>query len=494
MLWGVWVAVILQIYLNIEISRYTLATGESIFTGLCRVSGIMAPLFIFLMVTSWIIPGWAISAGRALKFLIVGARNYGSAIFWSFVCYGFIIYFAILFQFNWTWRRALNLIMAISFLILIFALSAIPSNEAWEEALWGFGQVGTIEEEYGVAEFLTIVIYAGQGGMSNSFISIMLREGGAGIAKYFVFVNNPLRIELVQDLSKMSYTSNADLLNKKLDISKVNRIGGYIYTETKYNQRKFRYWFLLTSLVHIFFSIFYIAGTLIATAIAISLFYFDQIPTNNITYPIQVATILESLYNSNWKNVFLVSYFLVQFTTQTFVIDYCAKIFADIIFTNWRVAQFAPNVSWIFLYMFIVWLMTCMGMTIHQQVTQTIQYPAIVRSTVMSGISVAILAPLVLYVNFRFLPTSAKPGIDSILAISALTLIYVAFFGIQIFGENWYAVFIAYIILSILCIIAFIYHKLWKIENLKKWVPNIFSIFFLRNLSVLIKYYNCFLE
>ena len=47
-IWGAVIGITLQFFLNMEIERYTLATGESVFVGLSRIFKKFAPLWFML--------------------------------------------------------------------------------------------------------------------------------------------------------------------------------------------------------------------------------------------------------------------------------------------------------------------------------------------------------------------------------------------------------------------------------------------------------------
>ena len=63
----------LQFWINCEIGRYTLATGESIYARFSRLSRQFAWLFILLNLLGWILPGWARACSGVLRALTAGA-------------------------------------------------------------------------------------------------------------------------------------------------------------------------------------------------------------------------------------------------------------------------------------------------------------------------------------------------------------------------------------------------------------------------------------
>ena len=72
MVWAAVLGVFLQLWINFEVGRWTIATGETVYTGYSRVWRGFAPLFILITMLSWIAPGWGRASGLALKALLVG--------------------------------------------------------------------------------------------------------------------------------------------------------------------------------------------------------------------------------------------------------------------------------------------------------------------------------------------------------------------------------------------------------------------------------------
>ena len=73
--WACMLGVITQYFLNMEIERWTLATGESAITGFCRLSMFWAWIMLALNIVPWVWPGWATGAGQILSWMIWGATE-----------------------------------------------------------------------------------------------------------------------------------------------------------------------------------------------------------------------------------------------------------------------------------------------------------------------------------------------------------------------------------------------------------------------------------
>eukprot|EP01100_Stratorugosa_tubuloviscum_P011956 TRINITY_DN545_c1_g1_i3.p1 TRINITY_DN545_c1_g1~~TRINITY_DN545_c1_g1_i3.p1 ORF type:complete len:543 (-),score=138.58 TRINITY_DN545_c1_g1_i3:53-1681(-) len=459
MVWIVWVSAILQSYVNVEVYRYTAATGESIFTGFSRVHPFFSILSLFLLFTIFIVPSWAQSAGIALKILIVGLNGAGSISSWTYICVGSIIYYFLITRFHWRTRRFVCAIMSIIIIILLCPLASIPSTDSWHDVFDGFVKFPTITEEAGVVGFLDIFNGVGLGALANGSISMSFREDKSGMCALIPFRSNPFY---------------KPTLNK-IDIT------GYSYNETQENQKKFntllRFFFFFNFIFSVILVIF---TALIPIAIGYDLFYGEtsQTPITTVGNIQITSEKINELFGSNWQNIYLLFCFLAVFTTQIIITDMYAKIIAEIFYANWKLPQLAPEVGWIYLYAFIVWIMAGLSMIIYQQATGIIEFPPIVNSRTMVSVSMGVLTPILLYINLRFLPISAKPGIDNIIAMILVSLVYGAFIGYKIFGDNWYFFIPNFAVLALCTIICFIYHKLWKFENLKKWLPSIGTFFF----------------
>ena len=70
--WAAWIGVTIQFFLNMEIERYTLATGESAVVGFLRLSRVFGPVFLLCGSLPWIWPGWATGAGTILSWQLGG--------------------------------------------------------------------------------------------------------------------------------------------------------------------------------------------------------------------------------------------------------------------------------------------------------------------------------------------------------------------------------------------------------------------------------------
>ncbi len=87
MVWAAVVGVFLQMWINFEVGRWTIATGETVFTGYSRVWRGFGLVFILFTILGWLAPGWGRASGSALKALLVGPDGWGSDTFWTVITF-----------------------------------------------------------------------------------------------------------------------------------------------------------------------------------------------------------------------------------------------------------------------------------------------------------------------------------------------------------------------------------------------------------------------
>ena len=83
LLWAAAIGIFLQLWVNIEIGRWTIVTGESPFTGMARVLKFLVYLFVFMIFVGKFLPGCARETGIALRDLIFGPGHDSPPWLWT---------------------------------------------------------------------------------------------------------------------------------------------------------------------------------------------------------------------------------------------------------------------------------------------------------------------------------------------------------------------------------------------------------------------------
>lgn len=203
LLWVVGVAALLQTLLNVELMRYTMATGEPIFTGFMRTRphptfwAWTYSLFYFFQM-GW--PGWAGAAAGAIFFL--GAKRLpgpAEARMVYVIGVGLFLLCGLILTFGRRIERTLevlNWIMVTAILagLGVLALLFVPV-QTWVTALTGFAgfdlRTGSFQFLPPGADFFLLgafAAFAGGGGVANLTLSNWARDKGYGMSSTIGFI------------------------------------------------------------------------------------------------------------------------------------------------------------------------------------------------------------------------------------------------------------------------------------------------------------------
>jgi hypothetical protein len=192
LLWVASASILLQMILNQEMIRYTVATGEPIFTGFMRTRpgpAFWGPLYAFLLFMQIGWPGWALAAATAIatgfKGSLTTAVDHHTILLWGYVTFfvslGIIalgkkvektLEFAEWFMVAW-----------ILIFLLIIGLFC-TSGATWQKVCLGFLGLGGRPIPQGGDWLLlaSFAAYAGMGGITNGTITNWVRDKGWGMA------------------------------------------------------------------------------------------------------------------------------------------------------------------------------------------------------------------------------------------------------------------------------------------------------------------------
>ncbi len=196
LLWVATASIILQVVMNMEFIRYTMYTGEPIFTGFMRTSpgrkfwGPVYSVMAFLQL-GW--PGWALAAATAIAAAFLG-RLPGDGdrqlvIFWGYITFlitlGIVAYGS---KIERTMEIAEWIMVALILVFLIFVGVFFVTPDTWGRVFQGFVSFGSLPEG---ADWLLLggfAAYAGAGGVINGAISNWFRDKGFGMGAAVGFI------------------------------------------------------------------------------------------------------------------------------------------------------------------------------------------------------------------------------------------------------------------------------------------------------------------
>ena len=407
MMWAAALGVFLQLWINIEIGRWAIATGESAFTGFARLSKAWVYFFLTLLLVGAFLPGWGRAVGTSLKILIFGPDGPGADWLWTAVV--FAIALAIVFGPKRIYATIERSIMAMVVVIVTGLLVVAFSVGAWSDVVTmakGVMNFGTIrlDDEFTFQRFFGAFVFAGAGGLGNLYYAYYLRDKGIGMGMRIPALVNPLR-EAQRGDSEV----------------------GYLFTVTAENIRRFRDWFRYVLLDTT--ALFWLANTF-----TMFLFMFGALvvlhPQGIVPQESQLvwdlAIILEGSMGIGGRYLFLIIGIAALFSSVLTGLDGGVRLWVDLLHTNFSfMHRFAANK----LYLAIALTLSAIGVgaTWFFEAFDVSALDFFFISAMISGFAMAAYVPMVLYMNLRHLPAEVRPKPVNILMVSIGAATYISF-------------------------------------------------------------------
>jgi hypothetical protein len=182
-LWAALVGLLTQFFINMEVERYTLATGETAITGFQRLWRPLGLVMVACAIIPNMWPGWATSGATATLFLFGGSEDSAR---WIAIPATILIGIAlsaspVVYR---TIERTEFVKVGLVLVFLVVALVAAVTAESYSELDRVVTDFGQFPGELEFAVLLGALAYAGAGGTSNLVVSNWIRDKGYGMGKY----------------------------------------------------------------------------------------------------------------------------------------------------------------------------------------------------------------------------------------------------------------------------------------------------------------------
>ena len=192
-LWAAVVAVAIQFFINMEVERYTLATGETAITGFTRLWKPWWFLFVVMAIVPNMWPGFATGAATCLSFVIGGLDIKLVAILGLLAVGVTLTATPVVYQ---TVEKFQTAIIVGVIVWLVIAVVAGTTRDAWGDFISGFSSFGSIpfgkDEAVTAAVIAGAIAFAGSGGCGNLAVSNWVRDKGMGMGHYIPHIVSPL--------------------------------------------------------------------------------------------------------------------------------------------------------------------------------------------------------------------------------------------------------------------------------------------------------------
>ena len=336
LLWGALVGCITQFFLNMEVERYTLATGETAVTGFNRFWKHWGLVFAILAYFANLWPGWAISAATLGSYLFGGDAPTIAIVMLLII--GFSLTFApvIYVALERLIFVKVGAVMTLAVLGMIFAIEP----ESWRALPVGMLSFGRIPEGLSIALIFGAIAFAGSGGAQNLCQSNWIRDKGFGMGQYVPRLVSPV-------------TGT---------VTAAPTVHSYIFEPTPANITRWNSWWRFANVEQIFSFVLMTVITIAFTSmLAHSTLFGEPNLPNNVSFLRIEAERMEAMVGRWFGILFLATGAFSLFGSSMGIIDYTSRLAADILKTTYLPKS---NMSESRMYFWLVWGMVGLGCSI----------------------------------------------------------------------------------------------------------------------------------
>jgi len=415
--WGALLGITFQYFMNMEIERYTLVKGESVFVGLNKMFRKAPYWFIFSTFIGFGIPG-IIAASAKVFSHILGIDDF------KWIAIAFLIFIGLILSSSKTVYGRMESIT--KFVILIGApfvfILAVLLSDANDWVMLGKGLVGNGEGfsflpiGIGFATFLAAFAYSGAGGNLNLTQSIYIKEKGYGMGKYAQKISGFFRIKR----------------NEKIKLS------GEDFKISKENLSNFRIWWRRISLEHLF--VFWLVG-IVTMSMLMLLAYSTTYSKGGdfgegIGFVISEGLVIGQTLTPILGLIFLAAVTIMLFQTQLGVLDSTSRIMSE----NFALKKLGDDekgeINLSKIYFIFLWAQIAFGIVLF---LLNFYEPLflIVLGAVINAFAMFVHVGMVNWMNHKVLPKEVQASWIRKLIIIGIFVFLGVFSGVTLWDKIW---------------------------------------------------------
>jgi len=409
-LWAAIVAVAIQFFINMEVERYTLATGETAITGFTRMWKPWWFLFVLMALIPNVWPGFATGAATCLSFVVGGDMDVRLVAVLGLIAVGITLTASpVVYQ---TVEKFQTLIIVGVVIWLVIAVIFGIDGDAWGDFVSGFGSFGSIpfgeDEAVTAAVIAGAIAFAGSGGCGNLAISNWVRDKGMGMGHYIPRITSPMTGEQ----EAVPSTGNT-------------------FPETEENLARWRDWWKVANTEQaVTFWLIGTAGIIVLSVLAYSTL-FGQDTGEDFDFIQKEGEVLKEIVAPWFGTLFWMAGFFKLLSTTLGNFDYVSRISADAVKIN--AAPDSKRWSESRIYGATVWFLVVVGIAILFVLTEQ-PLLLLVISSALSACVMFIYSILLIVMNRSFLPTMIRLS-GYRLAIMGFAVIWFGYFSIRVVIE-----------------------------------------------------------
>lgn len=386
-IWGAALGLTLQFFMNMEIERYSLVHGESVFVGFARKLKIAPLWFIISTFAGFGWPGIIASSAYLISKLL-GLSDYRVlAIIFLLLIGGILTLGPVIYK---TIEKLTTFIILITIPTLLLIAIFIVKNREWISLFKGFVGLGDgynfLPPAIPLASFLAAFAFSGAGGNLNLAQSFYIKEKGYGMGKFSGRITSILTGEL-EDI----------------------RLEGSRFKMNITNLKRFRRWWKLINLEH--FLIFWVGGIISISLLAVLAYtavFGLSTPSQGISFVLFEAMEIGKRTIPVLGLSFLLAGGIMLFSTQTTVLDATSRIMAENLLLlrkeSWK-TKHLPKIYYTFL-----WLQIIFGVIIFLGKFGEPLF-LLTLSAVINAFAMFIHIGFTLFLNLRSLDKPVRPSL-----------------------------------------------------------------------------------
>jgi hypothetical protein len=379
LLWLALATLAVQFVINMEIERYTLATGETALTGFSRYWrhwGLFFAVLTFLA-NAW--PGWITSSATLVTFIfgggnvkllaLLGLASIAIALTMAPVVYTVV-------------ERVEFFKVGIILFFLVVAIATAITADAWSslpDAVTGFGQ---LPEGLPLALVLPALAFAGAGGGQNLVQSNWMRDKGYGMGVHIPRLASPVTGE-----------------------PEAAPGTGYTFREDEGNLARWKGWWDVANKEQL---VSFVAITIVTIVLMSLLAYatvFGIEGDNNISFLEAEGMALNERVGDWFGYLFWIIGATSLFAAALGIVDYTCRLVADVL----KVSYLRDNETWSEsrIYFILVWVLVAWSAIILLTI-QSQPLILLIISASIGGFMMFIYSGLLILINKRSLPPAAR--------------------------------------------------------------------------------------
>ena len=390
--WAAIVGLATQFFINMEIERYTLATGETALTGFSRFWRHWGLVFALLTYFANLWPGWATSSATLVSYMFGGTPR--------FIAIGMLVVIGLILTLApvvyVAFERAQMLKVAAVLLLFVVAAFFAIGASAWSDLPQVVTSARIPSAELGFAVLLGALAFAGGGGGQNLVQANWIRDKGFGMGTYVPRLVSPIT---GQPEAKPST--------------------GYIFEPTQENMGRWRGWWRFANIEQLSTFVLITFVTILFTSLlAYSTVFGLPDLESNISFIQTEGEVLGERVGPWFQYMFWFIGAFSLFAAAFGIVDYTSRLAADVIKTSYR-----RDANESKMYARLVWGLVAIGIIV---LLAGFDQPIVllVIAAVVGGFMMFIYSGLLILINRRILPEPIRIRGGRLLALIWAILLF----------------------------------------------------------------------